>query len=169
MLAVLANIFLVDMDKRTIQPGWCWRNVGWVHGGVSLCVPCDMDMMLRGCCTSTGMMLCKLSPPISPSCLFFCFSLPFISSPSLLPPQSPPLSYLHSLLPSLFSPISIPSSPLIISFPSSPPSFSFPPPYSLNLLFFLLSSSSTCPNTAGYKVLLIQFDRDGRHVMVCAR
>ena len=35
---------LVDMDKRnrsTITPGWCWRKVGWVHGCVSLCVPCD--------------------------------------------------------------------------------------------------------------------------------
>ena len=134
-----------------------------------MCVPCDTDMLLRGCCTSTGMMLCKLSPPSVHPVLFFVSPFPSSLHRLFSPPQSPPLSYLHSLLPSIFSPISIPSSPLIISFPSSPPSFSFPPPYSLNLLFFLQHLPSICPNTAGFKVLLIQFDRDGRHVMVCAR
>ena len=153
MFAVLANIFLVDMDKRTIQPGWCWRNVGWVHGCVSLCVPCDMDMMLRGCCTSTGMMLCKLSPPISPSCLFFCFSLPFISSPSLLPssvspsylsPFSSPftlLSYLHSLLSPYYLLPLVPTffffspSPILLTYSSSYSHLHLPAPTQLDTKF----------------------------------
>ena len=129
MLAVLANIFLVDMDKRTIQPGWCWRNVGWVHGCVSLCVPCDMDMLLRGCCTSTGMMLCKLSPPISPSCLFF-FVSPFPSSLhrlfSLLSLPLSPISILFSLHSSLLSPF--PPLPLLSPSPRPNLLFLFPLP-----------------------------------------
>ena len=134
-------------------------------------------MVLEKC--RLGAWMCKFVcamqaiPSISPSCLIFCFSLPFISSPYLLPSSvSPSLispfsfpfilhSYLYSnlspyyLLPLVLTFFLISSSTILLTFSSS--YCSFPP------------SSPTCPNRAGYKVLLIQFDRDGRHVMVCAR
>ena len=143
--------------------------MGWVHGGVSLCVPCDTDMLLRGCCTSTGMMLCKLSPPsVHPVLFLFHPTLHLITvSSHLLSLPLSPISILFSLQSSLLSPF--PPLPLLSPSPHPHLPFLFPLPYSLNLLFFLQHLPSICPNTAGFKVLLIQFDRDSRHVTVCAR
>ena len=112
--------------------------MGWVHGCVSLCVPCDIDMMLRGCCTSTGMMLCKLSPPSVHPVLFFVSPYPSSLHLFFSPPQSPLslISILFSLHSSLLSPF--PPLPLLSPSPRPDLLFLFPLPYSLNLLFFLL-------------------------------
>ena len=113
--------------------------MGWVHGCVSLCVPCDTDMMLRGCCTSTGMMLCKLSSPSVHPVVFFVSPFPSSLHRLYTPPQSPPLSPI-SILFSLHSSLLSPFPPLPLLSPSPRPNllFLFPLPYSLNLLFFLL-------------------------------